>query len=306
MVEPITGSVDVLATVLGTLQGILVTVFLVATMTAVGLQLTRGDVLETIRSYNLLGRWLLSNVVAIPLFALVLGLLFELSDPVLTGLVLVSVAPGAPFIPRLVLLAGEDSKRALRMTAALTVVAAILVPILATAVLVFLELRRDVSLFRFLVPLVLILVAPIAVGTELRDRRPEFATRITNPLVRIANLSLLGALVAIVALDPGGIIRLLLTLFGTGTLLVIVVFILGTIGIGWLFGGATVEERRVLALASAARNIGIALFIATGAFPETNADAAIVVFIVLMFVVSGGVAYYWGRSRRTGHEVEAE
>nr|WP_225316445.1 bile acid:sodium symporter [Haloferax marinisediminis] len=268
------------------------------TMAVVGMQLTRGDLFETVRSYNLLARWLLANVVAVPLFAVVLWFVFDLSDPLLTGLVLISLAPGAPFIPRLVLLAGEDSKQALELTASLTVVAAVLVPVFATGVLVLIELHEGVSLFRFLGPLLLVLVVPIVVGALVRDLRPALATRATKPLARISNLSLVAALAVIVILDPGGIIRILLSLVGTGTLLILLVFIIGSIAIGWLIGGPTAEGRRILGLACAARNIGVALFAVTGAFPDSNADSAIVAYTVLMFVVSGGVAYYWGRTRR--------
>ncbi|KTG13393.1 hypothetical protein AUR66_19430 [Haloferax profundi] len=267
-------------------------------MAVVGFQLTRGDVSETVRSYNLLARWLLANMVAVPLFAVVMWLVFDLSDPLLTGLVLISFAPGAPFIPRLVLLAGEDSKQALKITASLTVVAAVIVPVFATGMLVLIELREGVSLFRFLVPLVLVLVAPIAVGALVRDWRPDLAARATKPLARLSSLSLFAALAVIVILNPGGIIRTLISLVGTGTLFVLLLFTFGSIAIGWFVGGPTAEGRRILGLACAARNIGIALFIVTGAFPDSNADSVIVAYTVLMFVVTGGVAYYWGRTRR--------
>lgn len=298
MLPLVTGVDDAFVQVLGALQGILVTVFLVATMMAVGLQLTRGDVVETVRSYNLLARWLLANVVSVPLFALVLAFLFDLPDAVQTALFLVAVAPGAPFIPRLVGLAGLESGRAVQLTAALTVVAAVLAPVLATAAIVVFQARRA-PVLQFLVPLILVLVVPLALGTALRDRAPDLAARLTAPLARVANLSLFGALIVIVVLDPGSTARILAGLFGTGVLFVLLAFVLGTIAIGWLLGGPAAEGRRVLALAAAARNIGIALFIVTSAFPESNADEAIVAFTVFMFVVSGGVAFYWGRTAHT-------
>ncbi|KAB1190692.1 MULTISPECIES: bile acid:sodium symporter family protein [Haloferax] len=291
----VTGTVDTLTQILGTLQGIFVTVFMAGTMAVVGMQLTRGDVSQTVRSYNLLGRWLLANVIGVPLFAVALWLVFDIVDPLLTALILVAIAPGAPFIPRLVLLAGEDSKQALELTASLTVVAALLVPVFATVILVSIDISQDVSLLRLLAPLVLVLVVPIIVGMVVRDRNPDLAIRLTKPTARVSNLSLLAALAVIVVLDPGGLIRILLSLVGTGTLFILVLFILGSIGIGWLVGGPTVESRRILGLACAARNIGISLFIVTGAFPDSNADAAIVAYVVLMFAISGGVAYFWGR-----------
>ncbi|WP_416841358.1 bile acid:sodium symporter family protein [Haloferax sp. DFSO52] len=295
----VTGTIDTVTQALGTLQGIFVTVFMAGTMAVVGMQLTRGDVFQTVRSYNLLARWLLANVIAVPLFAIFLWFVFGFSESLLIGLILVAVAPGAPFIPRLVLIAGEDSKLALELTASLTVVAAVVVPVLTTAILLFVDVREGVSLFRFLLPLVLVLVVPMVVGMSVRDLSPDLATRLTKPVAIVSNIALLATLAVIVILNPGGIIRVLVSLFGTGSLFVIALFVLGTIAIGWFVGGPTEEGRRILALACAARNIGIALFVVTVAFPDSNADATIVAYFVLMFVISGGVAYYWGRTKRT-------
>ena len=287
-----------IASALGSVQGLLVALFLVATMAGIGLRLTRGDVSETLRSTNQIARWLLANLLAVPLFAVLLGLVFDLSEPVLIGLLLVAVAPAAPFIPRIVRLAGEESTSALRITAALTVVAAVTVPVVTLALALLFGLEREIALLQFFVPLVAVLVAPILVGMAVRDRSPRLADRAAPTLLRIANLALLGALLVIVVLEPGAILRVLVSLLGTGTLLVLVVFILGSIGIGWLVGGPTDEDRRILALATAARNVGISLFLATAAFPGSDAESSIVAFTVLMFAVSGGVAYLLGHRRR--------
>ena len=288
-----------IASALVSVQGLLVALFLVATMAGIGLRLTRGDVSETLRSTNQIARWLLANLLAVPLFAVLLGLVFDLSEPVLIGLLLVAVAPAAPFIPRIVRLAGEESTSALRITAALTVVAAVTVPVVTLALALLFGLEREIALLQFFVPLVAVLVAPVLAGMAVRDRSPRLADRAAPALLRLANLALLGALLVVVVLEPGATIRVLVSLLGTGTLLVLVVFILGSIGIGWLVGGPTDEDRRILALATAARNVGISLFLATAAFPGSDAESSIVAFTVLMFAVSGGVAYLLGQRRRS-------
>jgi len=291
-----TDGVEVLGTVLTSVQGVLVTVSLVAMMTAMGAKLTRGDVRRTIREYNLVLRWILANLIAVPLFGILLGVVFGLPDSVIVGLLLVGVAPGAPFIPQLVSMAGGNSHEGIRLTAALTIVATVTVPLLVAATLAVLNVDLGFSPWPFLVPLLFFLVIPLIAGGVVREKRPDVARSVARRLTTLANVTLLLALVIVVLLDLDGALRILAVLFGTGALLVMALFVLASVLIGWLTGGPTPENRRILALGTAGRNVNIALFIATGAFPASNADASIVAFAVIMLVVSLLVAWYWKRN----------
>jgi BASS family bile acid:Na+ symporter len=287
---------EALVFVLSSLQGLLVTVSIVAMMAAMGTQLTRGDVRRTIREYNLVTRWVAANLLAVPLFAVLLGVVFGLPSSIRIGLLLVAVAPGAPFIPQLVAMTRTNSHEAVRLTAALTIVATMTVPLLVAGVLALLDVETRFAPWRFLVPLLVVLVVPLVAGGVVRDRRPELATPAAKWLVRLANVTLLATLLIVVVLDFGGALRVLAALFGTGALLVMALFVLATIAVGWLTGGPTAQNRRILALGTAGRNVNIALFIATGAFPASEADASIVAFAVVMLVVSLLVAWYWRSS----------
>jgi BASS family bile acid:Na+ symporter len=288
-------AVDALVFVLGRLQGLLVTVSILAVMAAMGAQLTRGDVVRTIREYNLALRWTLANLLAVPLFAVLLGVVFGLPSSIRIGLLLVAVAPGAPFVPQMVAMTGANSHEAVRLTAGLTMVATVTVPLLVAGVLAVLDVDTRFAPWRFLVPLLVVLVVPLVAGGVLRDRRPAVATPAARWLTRLANVTLLAALGIVVALDLRGALRVFAVLFGTGALLVMALFVLATIVVGWFTGGPTPQNRRILALGTAGRNVNIALFIATGAFPASEADASIVAFAVVMLVVSLLVAWYWRR-----------
>jgi BASS family bile acid:Na+ symporter len=305
-------AVDVLTTVLASLQGVLVTVSLVAMMTSMGAKLTRGDVRRTIREYNLVSRWVLANLLAVPLFGALLGVVFGLSDSIFVALLLVGVAPGAPFIPQFVSMAGGNSHEAVRLTASLTIVATVTVPLLVAATLAVLHVETGFSPWRFLLPLVLVLVIPLVVGGVVRETRPEIAATLASRLTTVSQATLLLALAIVVLLDLRGAIRVFAALFGTGVLLLMALFVLASVLIGWLVGGPSPENRRVLALGTAGRNVNIALFIATSAFPASDADASIVAFAVIMLVVSLLVAWYWKRnpwaddSARDDHESVGE
>ena len=90
-------------------------------MAQFGIQLTVGELRQTTREYNLVSRWLVANLLFLPLAATLFGVVFQLPRPLLLTLVLVAVAPGAPFIPPLVAMAGQDSHEAVRLTRAAVV-----------------------------------------------------------------------------------------------------------------------------------------------------------------------------------------
>ncbi|MFC7133066.1 MULTISPECIES: bile acid:sodium symporter family protein [Salinibaculum] len=292
--------VDAVLTALTSLQGTLVAVSLVAMMAAMGTQLTQGDVRRTIRESNLVARWILANLLAVPLFAVLLGILFNLPDPSLVALLLVAIAPGAPFIPQFAALAGENSHEAVRLTAALTLVATLTVPLLVAAALTVLQIELVFPAWRFIVPLLVVLVIPLVAGALVRSRRPALANALRKRLVILANAALLVALAIVAFLDLGRTVRVFTGLAGTGILLVMALFVFASIEIGWLIGGPTAQNRRLLALGTAGRNVNIALFIATGAFPGSNADETILAFTTIMIGTSLLAALYWRRSPLTG------
>ncbi|WP_411966053.1 bile acid:sodium symporter family protein [Haloferax sp. YSMS24] len=292
----VSSNLDLLVRLLSSIQGIAAVVALAALMAAFGIQLTRGDILRTIREYNLVGRWLLTNLVFVPLLALLFGAVFDLSQPFLLTFVLVAVAPGAPFIPQLIRLAGEDSHEAVRLTTALTVISVVTVPVFVAAMLFVLQVETSVSPWRFFLPLTFVLLVPVVAGILVRALRPELATRLARPVVLLANLSLVLALGITLLLGLDRIIDVFVALFATGALLLMSLFVFASIGIGWVLGGPTQQSRRILALGTAGRNVNIALFIAVAVFPDTGVDGGIVAFTVLMFVNSILVALYWKRA----------
>lgn len=294
-IPAVLGGFDAYEPLLLTLKRLSVVVFLTTMMAGIGCQLSLTDVTRISKEYNLVLRWVLANVLAVPLFAILLGAAVRLSRPILLGLLLVAVSPGAPFIPTLARLSHEDSHEAVRMTATLTVVAVATAPLLTAGVVLLLEIEGSVRVLQLFVPLSLVLVAPLVAGGVIRVLTPAVAPSLSKLFDAVARVALLLALLLIVVITPGGTIQIFLDLFGTGALLVFVVFIAGSIGIGWAVGGPTVEAKRILALGTAGRNVGIALFIVANSFAGENADGGVLAFAILMVVVSILVAWFWGR-----------
>src|SRR5262249_52318304 len=66
-------------------------------------------------------------------------------------------------------------------------------------------------------------------------------------------------------------------------------------GDGWLLGGSGSENRTAMTMATAVRNVGVSLVIATGSFAGTKAATAATAFAIFQTIVLALVALGWGR-----------
>ena len=64
---------------------------------------------------------------------------------------------------------------------------------------------------------------------------------------------------------------------------------------GWLLGGPSRDTRTAMAMATAVRNVGVSLVIATRTFPGTPAVTAATIFAIFQTVLMALVALAWGR-----------
>jgi predicted Na+-dependent transporter len=76
-------------------------VFVVTGMLAMGLSLTIAQIVAPLRNARLVILALLANFVLVPALAYLIGLVIPLGDGLRVGLILVSTAAGAPFLPKL-------------------------------------------------------------------------------------------------------------------------------------------------------------------------------------------------------------
>jgi BASS family bile acid:Na+ symporter len=76
-------------------------VFVVTGMLAMGLSLTIAQIVAPLRNARLVLLALLANFVLVPFLAYLISLIIPLSESLRVGLILVSTAAGAPFLPKL-------------------------------------------------------------------------------------------------------------------------------------------------------------------------------------------------------------
>jgi predicted Na+-dependent transporter len=86
-------------TTLAQLSGVL---FVVTSMLAMGMSLTTAMILKPLKSVRLVVLALVANFVLVPLLAYGIASLIPLDAPLKDGLIILSCAAGAPFLPKLV------------------------------------------------------------------------------------------------------------------------------------------------------------------------------------------------------------
>lgn len=263
-------------------------VFVLATMLSMGLALTTDEILASLGHHRLMAKSLLVNLVLVPLLAFAFVLVVPMETGHVVGLLLIAMAPGAPFGPKLAEISHSDVAFASGLMAVLGVVSVATIPA-TVALLMPGDVAADpVGIARIVV---LTQLVPLVGGLAVRARYRSVATRLHSPVQKLSTFLLVLLVVLLTVVYAGEMRRLV----GTGTLLISTAVVGGSLLLGYALGGPARSTREVLATTTAARNVAIALLIATTSFPEPAVLTIIVAFGLLSLVVSGPVASVWGR-----------
>jgi bile acid:Na+ symporter, BASS family len=233
------------------IQRLTVLAFLASSMSAVGLTLTPAALVAPLRDVPLVTRAPALNFVIAPAFAWLLTCSIPLERGYAIGLLLLGGAAGAAFLPKLVETAKDDLALAAALMGLLTAGTIVFLPFAVPLIIPGLQ-ADPWGVAR---PLLLLVVLPPAVGMLIRNRAATLAAHLAPMLAKIGNVSLLLLLALLVAFNS----RALLGILGSGAILAALLYFSGLFIVGGPLGGAKPETRRVLALATAARNFGAAL-----------------------------------------------
>ncbi|MDF9747845.1 bile acid:sodium symporter family protein [Natrinema salsiterrestre] len=262
------------------------TVFVLSTMLSMGLELSITQLLEPFRKRRLVAKSLLVNVLAIPLAAYLFVRMLTISRGYEVGIILIAVAPGAPFGPKLAEISRSDIAFASGLVVVLGLASAATIP-----VSLLLLLPGSVSVDPFAIGQMVfgIQVLPLLIGICLTSRYATLADRLYPPIQRLSNHSfgILLVLLSVVYFDR------IVSLLGTGTLFVSVSVVGASLLLGYAFGGPMQNRREVLATTTAARNAAIALFIATTSFRDPDVLTVVLAFSFISVLGSGLLAAAW-------------
>src|SRR3954468_3187651 len=117
-----------------------VAAFLVTSMLEVGLSLTFRQIFAPLRQVRLIIAALVANFLIVPGIAVGIAAALELEPPLTAGLMLLALAPGVPFLPKLAELAHGDRAFSVGLMLLLFVSSMILLPLVLPLILPSVEI----------------------------------------------------------------------------------------------------------------------------------------------------------------------
>jgi predicted Na+-dependent transporter len=260
----------------GIIAGLSGVLFVVTSMLAMGLSLTIPMIIEPLKNIRLVLLALLANFVLVPLLAY---------------LILLACAAGAPFLPKLV----EGAKGNIAFGVGLMVLLMVVTIIYMPIVLPLLLSGVEVDPWAIAQSLIVLMLIPLAIGLLIRSHSPESAEHWQPVMNKISSLAILILLVVGLGLNISNI----LSFIGTGGLLAMLLFVVGSLVIGYVLGGRDPGLRSVMGLGTAQRNVSAAILVSAQNFSNSNTLSFVLVGAILLLLILLPTA------RRLGARAEA-
>ena len=261
--------------------------FVLSSMLAMGLGLRVIDIVAPLRNWRLVILALLANFVVMPFAALALARTLRLEESMGIGLLLLGMAAGAPFLPKLAQISKGNLAFAVGLMVLLMVITVGYVPI----VLPLLLPGVSVNPAQIARSLILLMLLPLGSALAVKANRPGLAATIKPFFDKTSNLSLIALMVLQTLLN----VRSVVAVFGTGGILAGVLFLAVGFVVGWALGGAARETRSVLGLGTAQRNIAAALVVANQSFDDPNVVVMVVVIAIVGLLTLMPLSRFLGR-----------
>lgn len=235
-------------------------IFVLSTMLNVGLTQKPSDITEHLKNYPFVLKMLIANFVAAPL-VMILMLYFASFAPALkAGLLIFSLCAGAPFLIKLTQAAQHKLSMGAAVMMLLMVVTVVYVPLALPWILSGLA----VDGLGIAKTLGLQMLSPIVVGMLAVRLMPDPARKMQPWIGWFGNITLY----ALIGATLIGYAANMLSIVGTGAILVGLAFILAAFGLGYLTGWGKDHLEDVGGLGTAQRNTGAATIIAVQNFSD--------------------------------------
>jgi predicted Na+-dependent transporter len=263
--------------ILNTLYNLMGLVFVLGTIASMGLSLTMRQITGPLRDARFVIVALLANFIVPPILAFILIRVFSLDEPLAVGLLLVSLAAGAPALPKTAVFAKVDTAAATGLMVLLVVATIIVLPIALPLLLTGIS----VTFWDIAAGLVYLILIPLAISLFVRARYPEAAASARPMFTQASNLSLLFLLVLMVVLNFSDVVSLL----GSGGLIASLILVILTVMGGYLLGKLGKTEAWIQALGAGQRNIAAAMVVATMNFGNDEVVMVVVFSLIVMVIL---------------------
>jgi predicted Na+-dependent transporter len=262
--------------------------FVVASMLATGLTLTVGQITQPLKNTRLVILALVGNFVLVPMLAFLITRLLPISQDLQIGLIVLATTAGAPFLVKEVQAAKGDLSFGVGLMFLLMVVTILYVPIVLPLLLPGVEVNPwDIAK-----SLIVTMLIPIILGLFFRSSSPEDAQHWAPLLNKLSGVALLIMLVTGLGLNISNIISLI----GSFGFLALILFVLGSLLIGFVTGGRNPAIRNVMGLGTAQRNVAAAILVTSLNFSGTMTLPFVLVASIVLPLILIPTARRLGKS----------
>jgi len=257
-------------------------VFILSSMFLTGLMVTIGDLLAPVHNRRLLTLSLFANFILVPLIAITLIILIPMNPELAAGLLLVSIAAGAPSTAKVAQFTGGNVAQAVSLTIIMTVVTVVLMPFLIPFILE----GAQADPLSVMANLVVMILVPLLLGIIIKSRSEPLAARIRPVMDWASNIS-----IAVIFLTFGVIFLsrlrdIVSTSSGSLAVFVAIVFTLAALGATYLVGRWFEKDaRQDLAFGAGFRNSTAALVVIFASFTSIQNDVLLMVLMVTIFSI---------------------
>ncbi len=253
--------------------------FMAGNLMEMGLRLDLGDAIRGLQNVKFVIYTLLWGFVLGPAVAYLITLIIPLDTPYATGLILIGMAPCAPFVPLFVTKAKGD----LGYTAAYMILVAIGTILFMPFAVPYMVEGLSVSAWAIAKPLIIMILIPLLIGMAIRRLSLQVASKMQPIVKKITMVFTLLVFVLLIIIYYKGIISAMGSLAIASQL----IFFFTIMALSYFLGfGLKYEERIVLSIGNSTRNLGAAvapLFAATAIAPEAIVMVVLCLPVMLIF-----------------------
>jgi len=227
-------------------------VFMAGNLMDMGLRLNPPDAVRGLKDIRFVVYVLIWGFVIGPAIAYLITLIIPLDAPFAMGLILLGMAPSAPFVPVFV----GRVKGDLGYTAAFMLLVAFATILLMPFLVPLMVKGLSVSAWTIARPLIVMILIPLVIGMVILHYSPSFAARIQPAVKKITGLFTILTFAFIIIVYGKGIISVM------GSLAIAsqcIFFIILTTFTYWFSFGLKYEQKIILSIGMSTRNLGAAI-----------------------------------------------
>jgi predicted Na+-dependent transporter len=254
-----------------------------------GMSFTVGQLIAPLRRVGLVVAIVILNAVLIPAAAWGIAKATPMANEYVAGLVLATIGMGSAGALKGAQLAKRaDLPLAVSLVVVLQLVDIVAVPLWAGHVVS----GASISAWDIVKDLLLLVLAPLAVGLLLKARYSDNAKTWQPELVRVSNIALVIALATGIAANW----KTIVTMFGSWVILTAIIIVVVGLGAGALLGGKSPETRATTTLVSGMRFASLGLIIiGTQLHGAANYIGPAITFALVSLIIPMAVAIEIGR-----------